>query len=86
VRFRCVLQAAMPPRTPTPLITVDLSKRPHEQEKPLHNRLAPGCAPACRPTHSCKANWRQSDPRIHAAASEGSPVATQVAPRHPSGG
>lgn len=28
----------MPPRTPTPLITVDPSKKAWEQEKPLHNR------------------------------------------------
>lgn len=31
----------MPPRTPTPLITVDISKKPWEQEKPLHNRWHP---------------------------------------------
>eukprot|EP00775_Hariotina_reticulata_P010055 gene10055-10211_t len=31
----------MPPRTPTPLITVDISKKPWEQDKPLHNRWHP---------------------------------------------
>lgn len=31
----------MPARTPTPLITVDISKKPWEQEKPLHNRWHP---------------------------------------------
>ncbi|KAF8059411.1 fmdA [Scenedesmus sp. PABB004] len=31
----------MPPRTPTPLITVDVTKPAWEQEKPLHNRWHP---------------------------------------------
>lgn len=31
----------MAPHTPVPLITVDLKKRPWEQEKPLHNRWHP---------------------------------------------
>lgn len=31
----------MPPLSPTPLISVDISKRPWEQEKPLHNRWHP---------------------------------------------
>ncbi|KAK9823995.1 hypothetical protein WJX72_006864 [[Myrmecia] bisecta] len=35
----------MAPRTPIPLITVDLKKRPWEQEKPLHNRWHPDIPP-----------------------------------------
>ncbi|KAF6260785.1 formamidase [Scenedesmus sp. NREL 46B-D3] len=31
----------MPPRTPTPLISVDITKKAWEQEKPLHNRWHP---------------------------------------------
>jgi hypothetical protein len=35
----------MAPNTPIPLITVDVSKKPWEQEKPLHNRWHPDIPP-----------------------------------------
>jgi hypothetical protein len=35
----------MAPNTPIPLITVDFSKKPWEQEKPLHNRWHPDIPP-----------------------------------------
>jgi hypothetical protein len=41
--------AEMAPRTPVPLISVDIRKRPWEQEKPLHNRWHPDI-PAVRAT------------------------------------
>lgn len=35
----------MAPNTPIPLITIDVSKKPGEQEKPLHNRWHPDIPP-----------------------------------------
>ncbi|GAQ84280.1 formamidase [Klebsormidium nitens] len=35
----------MAPNTPTPLISVDVAKKPWEQEKPLHNRWHPDIPP-----------------------------------------
>lgn len=43
--FLLLLKTEMAPRTPFPLISVDVRKGPLEQEKPLHNRWHPDIPP-----------------------------------------